>query len=724
MGPAQANGMSGFKYEKGADDIVIVTMDMPGQPVNIMNAAYEAMMQATLARLESDIDSVAGIILTSGKSTFFAGGDLNALLAIEQDGLAGFFDQIERRKAQLRRLETLGKPVVAAINGTAMGAGLEIALACHHRIALDGPGIQLGLPEVTLGILPGCGGIVRLVRKIGLAQAMRLLTEGTVLSAAAARSAGIVDDLAADADELFAKAKAWIQANPAACQPFDVKGYRIPGGTAAEAANANLLLMAPAIAFKRTRGLTPAPAQILAVAAESTLVDVDTALRIESRGLTNLVATPEAKNLIRTFFSGQYLTKCATDRARLVVQPAARAAVIGAGIMGGGIAYQSALTGTPVIMKDIAQAGLDLGINEADKLLSRRVKNGQMSPDRKAAILGSIEPTLDYGERFKSIDVLVEAVIENLGVKRAVLAEAERNAGASTIICSNTSTLPISDLAQGLQRPQQFCGMHFFNPVHAMPLVEVIRGRQTSDDTINRAVAYALSLQKQPVVVNDCAGFFVNRLLFAYFAGFLKLVQDGADYEDVDRAMEQWGWPMGPAYLADVVGLDTMQHCYDVLSVAYPRCASTESKTWYQVIIELGGLGQKNGKGFYLHGVVDGQSSKRVNPEAKARIAGMAQPIRKFSDQEIVERIMVGMAIELAHALEEGIVASPEEADVALLYGVGFPSFRGGLARWMDSVGLDAFCRTADRYASELGPLYRVTDRQRDMAAHVRTFYS
>lgn len=716
--------MSGFKIEKGTDDIAIVTMDMPGQPVNTMNAAYEALMEETLARLESDKDGLAGIILTSGKSSFFAGGDLGALLAIEQDGVPGFFSQIERLKAQLRRLETFGRPVVAAINGTAMGAGLEIALACHHRIALDKPGVQLGLPEVTLGILPGCGGVVRLVRMIGLAKALQLLTEGTALSPSSAGTSGIVDDLAHDTDELIEKSKAWIRSNPDACQPFDVKGYRVPGGTAADPANANLLLMAPAVAFKKTRGLQPAPAQILAVAAESTLVDLGTALRIESRGLARLVVTAEAKNLIGNFFSGQYLAKRAADHARLASKPAARVAVLGAGIMGGGIAYQSALTGTPATMKDIAQAGLDLGMAEADKLLSRRVKSGQLSAERKAKILGSIQPTLEYGNGFEQVDLLVEAVVENLGIKRAVLAEAERNVSTSTIVCSNTSTLPISELAQGLARPQQFCGMHFFNPVHAMPLVEIVRGRQTSNDTINRAVAYALSLKKQPVVVNDCPGFLINRLLFAYFAGFLQLVRDGADYEDVDRAMEQWGWPMGPAYLADVVGLDTMQHCYDVLGAAYPRCAIDQPRTLYQSIIELGGLGQKNGRGFYLYSAADGRPTKAVNREAKARIGALSEPARKFASEEIVERVMVGMAIELAHALEEGIVASPAEADVALLYGVGFPPFRGGLARWMDAVGLEEFCKMADKYVAGLGPLYGVTDRQRDMAAHARTFYS
>jgi 3-hydroxyacyl-CoA dehydrogenase/enoyl-CoA hydratase/3-hydroxybutyryl-CoA epimerase/enoyl-CoA isomerase len=415
--------------------------------------------------------------------------------------------------------------------------------------------------------------------------------------------------------------------------------------------------------------------------------------------------------------------KCARDRARTLESAASRVAVLGAGIMGGGIAYQSAFTGTPAIMKDIVQEGLDLGMEEASKLLSKLVKSGRMSEQKKAEVLASITPTLEYGDEFREVDILVEAVVENLKVKHAVLTDVESKLDPSAIICSNTSTLPISDLAKPLARPEQFCGMHFFNPVHAMPLVEIIRGATTSEETINRAVAFALSLKKKPVVVNDCPGFLVNRVLFAYFAGFLRLVQDGADYAFVDQAMENWGWPMGPAYLADVVGLDTMQHCDNVLADAYSKRFSRDFKSWYQVAIDLGGLGQKNGKGFYTYSIVDGRRSKNVTEEVKASITESAQPARAFSETEVVERMMVPMAIEMAYALEENIVASPQEADVALLYGVGFPRFRGGVVRWMDAVGMQAFCSMADKYTAELGPLYEVTARQREMAVNGETYY-
>jgi len=346
-----------------------------------------------------------------------------------------------------------------------------------------------------------------------------------------------------------------------------------------------------------------------------------------------------------------------------------------------------------------------------------------MTEEKKAAVLASITPTLEYGGEFANVDVLVEAVVENIKVKNAVLSDVDGRLNPASIICSNTATLPITDLAAPLARPQQFCGMHFFNPVHAMPLVEIIRGARTSEETIDRAVAYALSLKKKPVVVNDCPGFLVNRVLFAYFAGFLRLLYDGADYALVDQAMENWGWPMGPAYLADVVGLDTMQHCDNVLAEAYSKRFRRDFRSWYQVALDLGGLGQKNGRGFYTYSVVEGHRSKSVNEEVKASVAESAQPAREFTESEIVERMMVPMAIEMACALEENIVASPQEADVALLYGVGFPRFRGGVVRWMDAVGMQTFCKMADKYTGELGPLYEVTALQREMAAKGETYY-
>ena len=560
-------------------------------------------------------------------------------------------------------------------------------------------------------------------RIVGVQTSLEWITSGRPHKAQAALDAGVVDFLV-PADELMAKAEAVM----ADCQSGALDYTAARAGK--ESSAAEIVARADRIGEEWTASIAAKfgahyPAQGIATQSVLQGLDktLDEALLIERQFFAGLARTDQARALVGNFLSDQYLMKCAKDRARSVEAPAKMAGVLGAGIMGGGIAYQSALTGTPALMKDIAQEGLDLGMGEASKLLSRLVKKGRVTEEKKAAVLAAITPTLEYGDDFKKVDVLVEAVVENIKVKHAVLTDVESKLDAAAIICSNTSTLPITDLAEPLARPEQFCGMHFFNPVHAMPLVEVIRGAETSEDTINRAVAYALSLKKKPVVVNDCPGFLVNRLLFAYFAGFMRLVYDGADYEMVDKVMEDWGWPMGPAYLSDVVGLDTMQHCDDVLAAAYVSRLKKDFKAWYQVVMDLGGLGQKNGKGFYSYAIVDGRRSRVVNDEVKARITELARPARDFTEDEIVERIMVPMSIEMALALEEDIVASPEEGDVSLLYGVGFPTFRGGVARWMDTVGLQAFCDMADKYTDELGPLYEVTARQREMAANSETYY-
>jgi len=621
----------------------------------------------------------------------------------------------------LRRLEKFDYPVVAAINGFALGGGLEVCLACDVRVASELAGV--GLPETGLGIIPGWGGTARMPRVVGVQTSLEWITSGRQQNAQAALDAGVVDFLV-PADELMAKAEAVM----VDCQSgaLDYKAARAKKETTA----AEIVAEANSIGEEWTANIAGKygahfPAQ--GFAAQSVLQGLektlDEALVIERQCFVDAAKTDQAKALVGNFLSDQYLMKCAKDRARTIAAPATCAGVLGAGIMGGGIAYQSALTGTPAIMKDIAQEGLDLGMGEASKLLSRLVKKGRMTEEKKAAVLASITPTLEYDKGFKKVDVLVEAVVENIKVKHAVLTDVESRMNPSAIICSNTSTLPITDLAEPLARPGQFCGMHFFNPVHAMPLVEIIRGAKTSEDTINRAVAYALSLKKKPVIVNDCPGFLVNRLLFAYFAGFMQLVYAGADYEVIDKAMEKWGWPMGPAYLADVVGLDTMQHCDDVLGAAYVSRLKKEFKSWYQVVIDMGGLGQKNGNGFYNYSIVDGRPSKAVNDGVKARVTELAKPSKVFTETVIVERLMIPMAIEMAFALEENIVASPQEGDVALLYGVGFPPFRGGIARWMDAIGLKIFCDMADKYTDELGPLYEVTARQREMAANAETYY-
>ena len=399
------------------------------------------------------------------------------------------------------------------------------------------------------------------------------------------------------------------------------------------------------------------------------------------------------------------------------------AAVLGAGIMGGGIAYQSALKGVPIKMKDINQAGLDLGLSEATKLLSKAVNRGRMTVEKMGGILSTIDATLSY-DSFTELDIIVEAVVENPKVKHSVLAEVEKSVSDDTIIASNTSTISITHLAEALQRPENFCGMHFFNPVHAMPLVEVIRGEKSSDTAIARTVAYANTLGKKAIVVKDCPGFLVNRVLFPYFAGFMGLLKDGADFTAVDKTMERWGWPMGPAYLMDVVGIDTGEHAQAVMADGFPERMSKTFKTAGDVMYENTRYGQKNGKGFYVYELDKrGKPKKVVDPAVYELLAPHVDERKEFDKEEMVTRMMLPMATELARCLEEGIVESAAEADMALIYGVGFPPFRGGVFRWMDSIGLDKFVALSDKY-KYLGKLYEATDKQRAMAAAGESYYA
>jgi 3-hydroxyacyl-CoA dehydrogenase/enoyl-CoA hydratase/3-hydroxybutyryl-CoA epimerase/enoyl-CoA isomerase len=709
-----------LSVSKSDNGVAHLVFDRKSESVNKFDRLTVDELASALNKLDHE-PGVTGLIISSAKGVFVVGADIGEFTAVFKEPGDKIAGHLRPHSDNLRRLEKLDYPVVVAINGFALGGGLEICLAGDVRVASDSAAV--GLPETSLGIIPGWGGTVRTPRIVGIQTALEWITSGRPQKAKAALDAGLVD-FVVPADELMVKAEAVM----ADCQNSsqDYKAARAQK----ENTPAAIVAEAQSIGDEWTANVSAKfgshyPAQGFATRSVLSGVEktLDEALLIERQCFVDAAKTDQARALVGNFLSDQYLMKSAKDRARTVSEPAVCAGVLGAGIMGGGIAYQSALTGTPAIMKDIAQEGLDLGMGEASKLLSRLIKKGRMTEEKKAAVLASITPTLEYDDSFKKVDVLVEAVVENMNVKHAVLTDVESRMGPSAIICSNTSTLPITDLAVPLVRPGQFCGMHFFNPVHAMPLVEVIRGEKTSEDTINRAVAYTLSLKKKPVVVNDCPGFLVNRLLFAYFAGFLRLLYDGADYEVVDKVMEEWGWPMGPAYLADVVGLDTMQHCDDVLTEAYSERLKRDFKCWYQVAIDQGGLGQKNGMGFYRYSVVDGRRTRVVNDEVKSRIAEMAKPARNFMQTEIVERLMVPMAIEMALSLEEDIVASPEEGDVALLYGVGFPAFRGGVARWMDAVGVQAFCDMADKYTGELGPLYEVTARQREMAANHETYY-
>lgn len=465
----------------------------------------------------------------------------------------------------------------------------------------------------------------------------------------------------------------------------------------------------------------PAPMKAISVIEEAAGMTRDDAIKVEAKAFAELAKTAVAENLITVFLGDQYLKKVSKKWTKNS-DKVAHAAVLGAGIMGGGIAYQSASRGVPILMKDIRHEALELGLNEAGKLLGKQVERGKMDASQMAKTISMITPTLSYGD-FGTVNLVVEAVVENIKVKQSVLADLEGQVDPNTVVTSNTSTISITDLAKGLKRPEKFCGMHFFNPVHKMPLVEVIRGEKTSDDTIARTVQYTLQMGKTPIVVNDCPGFLVNRVLFPYFNGFNKLIEDGVDYQRIDKIMEKFGWPMGPAYLIDVVGVDTGDHAASILADCFPDRMKMDKKTIVQALHEANRLGQKNGAGFYKYEIdKKGKPKKTVDPTVDAIIKTVVKGTKDVTDEEIIERMMLPMVFECARCLEENIVGSPQEVDMGLLLGLGFPPFRAGAMKYADSIGMAKLIEISKKY-THLGNMYAPTTGIQNMAKEGKTYY-
>jgi 3-hydroxyacyl-CoA dehydrogenase/enoyl-CoA hydratase/3-hydroxybutyryl-CoA epimerase/enoyl-CoA isomerase len=474
-----------------------------------------------------------------------------------------------------------------------------------------------------------------------------------------------------------------------------------------------------------TKGHYPAPIAAINSIQKGASKSRDVALKIEMKEFIKVAKTDVTKSLVGLFLNDQFI-KGKSKKQSKSGENVTKAAVLGAGIMGGGIAYQSASKNVPIIMKDIRQNGLDQGMSEASKLTAKLVKRGKIDESRMAQVLSSITPTLSYGEAdFANVDIVVEAVVENPTVKKIVLGEVETKCKPGTILCSNTSTISITSLAEGLEHPENFCGMHFFNPVHRMKLVEIIRGEKTSERAVGTAVNYALKMGKLPIVVNDCPGFLVNRVLFPYFAGFQMLVSEGADFLQIDKVMEKFGWPMGPAYLLDVVGMDTAHHAQAIMADGFPDRMASENRTSLDVMVESERYGQKNSKGYYQY-TLDrkGKPKKSTDQEVPAMIASVqSAKLGTFSSEEVQERMMIPMMIETIRCFEEGIVDTPNEADMALIFGIGFPPFLGGALHYADLLGLEALCAMADKY-SHLGKLYEPTAKMRVMAASGTTYYN
>jgi len=701
-----------------ADGFAELCFDRPNDAINKFDqVALKELREAVNSLANSD---VKGLVLTSAKDGFIVGADITEFGGMFKMTTEALIAQSEEVNFTVfNALEDLPFPTVAAIHGVAMGGGLEVGLACDFRILAEGT--KVGLPETKLGIIPGFGGTVRLPRIIGADNAVEWIASGGDKKAPVALAQGAVD--AVVAKELLLDA-AVDTLKKAVAGDLDWQARR-------EQKKAPLKLndIESMMAFETSKAFVgqmagrhyPAPVTAITCMQEAAKCGRDDAIKLEAKHFASVAQTEVAKQLVGLFLGDQLLMKNGKTTAK-GAEPVKQSAVLGAGIMGGGIAYQSAFTGTPIIMKDINQAGIDLGFSEATKLLAKQESKGKISATRMAEILNSIHPALDY-HQFGEVDMVVEAVVENPKVKHAVLSEVEGLIPEDAILASNTSTISIDYLAEPLKRPENFVGMHFFNPVHRMPLVEVIRGAKTSDRAVAKTVGYALSMGKKPVVVNDCAGFLVNRVLFPYFAAFSQLLREGADFQVVDKVMEKFGWPMGPAYLLDVVGMDTGHHAAEVMANAFPERMKMDFEGGSAALYKANRLGQKNGKGFYQYVPnKKGKIEKKFDESVLEILNPICDAPKEFDAEEITERLMVAFCLEAIRCLEENIVGSATDADLAMIYGLGFPPFRGGPLRYVDTLGVAEFVKIADKYAQH-GGLFQVTDKLRAMAESGETFY-
>ncbi|AMG30581.1 fatty acid oxidation complex subunit alpha FadB [Grimontia hollisae] len=693
------------------DGLVELNLDAPGS-VNKFDLATLERLNEGLNALSQKSD-VKALLLTSAKPAFVVGADITEFLGLFAKQEEELSQWVTHANDIFNKLEDLPFPTISVISGFALGGGCECILATDFRIA-DSTA-RIGLPETKLGIMPGFGGTVRMPRLVGADTAMELITAGKESKADAALKIGLVDAVTAP-DDLRDAAIAL--ARQAIDGKLDWQSRR-----AQKKAPLQLNKMEATMSFTMAKGMVaqvagphyPAPMTAVVAIEEAARLDRDGALLVENKHFVKLAKNDVTQALVGIFLNDQYL-KSKAKKAAKEGKATERAAVLGAGIMGGGIAYQSASKGVPVLMKDISQASLETGMKEASKLLNKQLERGRINGLKMADILASITPSLHYAG-IEQADVIVEAVVENPKVKAAVLSEVEALLPEGAVLTSNTSTIPIDLLAKSLKRPENFCGMHFFNPVHRMPLVEVIRGKDTSEETVARVVAYAAKMGKSPVVVNDCPGFFVNRVLFPYFAGFSMLLRDGADFTKIDKVMEKkFGWPMGPAYLLDVVGIDTAHHAQAVMAEGFPERMAKSYRDAVDVMFESERFGQKNGVGFYKYSIDrKGKPKKDVDADVTGLLASVLGSAADYSDEEVINRMMVPMINEVVRCLEEGIIATPQEADMALVYGLGFPPFRGGVFRYLDTIGLTNYVAIADQLAN-LGPAYEVPQGLRDKA--------
>ena len=689
--------------ELGSDGILVATMNLPGRPMNVLAEALVTGLAELPAQLADP--AVKGLILTSGKADFCAGADLDRLATWTKPEEP--FEGSMALKKVLRALETQGKPVVAALNGHALGGGLEIALACHARIAIDDPKLKLGQPEVKLGLLPGGGGTVRLPRLVGIQAALQICGEGEDIAVAKAQGMGLLTDLAKDRDELMAKARAWIAAHPKARQPWDQPKFRFPGGDSRSPGVAQLFAIAPSIAGAKTYGNYPAVRHIMSSIFEGGLLDFEAASAVESRYFAACVMSQESKNLIHTMWTQLNAIKKGASRPTGVAPSrVARLGILGAGMMGAGIAYVSARAGMQVVLLDTTLEAAEKGKAYSQGLLDKAVQKGRSTPGKRDALLARITPTTSYDD-LAGCDLVIEAVFEDRAIKAEVTKKAEAMLGADKVFASNTSTLPITGLAQASVRPANFIGLHFFSPVDKMPLVEIIVGQSTSDETLAKGFDFVLQIGKTPIVVNDRRGFYTSRVFATYVMEGIAMLKEGVHPRSIEAAGLQAGMPMPPLALQDEVSLSLGLHVAEQTK----KDLAAEGKPYVEhpgmgvvrQLCEIGRVGKKAGMGFYDWGLNHDPSGRRLWPElTKLYPVAAEQPPQK----ELIDRLMFAQANEAARCLEEGVLRSVADANVGSIFGWGFAPFHGGALQFIDAMGAPAFAARARELAAKFGPRF------------------
>jgi len=706
--------MQTIRYEKDQAGIVTLTFDEPDSPVNTMGPAWRRDMPRAVDRLVAEQAHIKGVVLASSKTSFFAGADLKGVLKLKASDAPQCFEEVQGVKRSFRRLETLGKPVVACLNGAALGGGWELALAAHHRIAIDDQKIQFGLPEVTLGLMPGASGITKMVRLLGLAAAQPYLMEGKLMSPRAAHALGLVHELVDNADALRVRAIEWIGANPNPTQPWDAKGYKLPGGGPSSPQIAQGLAVAPAMLSAKTRGLYPAPEAILASMVEGAQVDFDTALRIESRYLAPLMTGQVAKNMITAFFFNLNAIKSGAARPRDVPKwKAGKVGILGAGMMGSGIAWANASRGVACVLKDVSLEKARSGKDHVRKLTDARVRKGSMDTARQEQVLSLVHPT-DNAEDLQGCDLIIEAVFEQRALKAQVTKEAEPKLAANGFFASNTSTLPISGLAQASARPHKFIGLHFFSPVDRMPLVEIIKGKQTDAETIAHACNYVLQIGKTPIVVNDSRGFFTSRTFGSFALEGCAMLGEGVPAPLIENAALACGMPVGPLAVLDETSLALSQQVIEQTRADF----AAEGKRYElragedvieRMVKDLKRSGRAAGGGFYEY---PAQGRKFLWPELKT----LFEKHGEADIDELKDRFLYRQVIETARCLQEGVLTSEHEANIGSIFGFGFPAWTGGALQFIRATGTQRFIARAEQLAAKHGPRFAVPEIVREGA--------